>query len=191
MPSQSHLIYRLFAVFGLIVFAILISPKAVQVEPPIKSEAEAVQKPQASPVGQVLFIPKINVWVPVNYIDSTSEIEIQKSLLNGVVHVFGTPLPGEVGNAYLVGHASNYAWSKNPYDSVFAHLNVLKIGDNITVIDYSGQTNFEVFSTYLAAPDNASNISQDTKGRRLLTLQAIYTVGSEEKRFTAVAELAK
>lgn len=143
------------------------------------------------PQDQIIFIPKINIWVPIIYVESTDELAIQHGLIGGVVHYAGTGRPGEVGNAYIVGHSSNYQWVNSNYNEVFARLPQLQVGDNISVIDQSGQMNFQVISTYTVNPDNLNPLSQETGGRKLLTLQTSYPVGTAKQRFIVVAEFSK
>ena len=45
----------------------------------------------------------------------------------------GTARPGEVGNVFIFGHSSNYPWIASEYNDVFALLNSLENGDEITV----------------------------------------------------------
>src|SRR5581483_11348610 len=58
--------------------------------------------------SDVLEIPALNIAAPIVYSKETKEDKIQVELQRGVVHLAETSLPGQVGNAYIVGHSSNY-----------------------------------------------------------------------------------
>lgn len=184
---KRNLILVLVGIIFLAVLVPFVNHSSIQQETKQETKLEESSVPKTATSPQILFVPKINIWAPIVYVDSPNELDIQTALLRGVVHYSQTSIPGEQGNAYILGLASNYSWLNGSYNTVFADLSNLTIGDNITVIDYMGQTNFKVFATYIAKPDNALNIAQD-KNRRLITLQQAYPIGSSEKRFTAVAE---
>ncbi len=139
----------------------------------------------------VLMIPALNITVPVLYATAVNESEFQALLIDGVVHYPGTADAGEVGNVYIFGHSSDNAWSKGHFKTVFALLPKMQIGQNIYISNSQGEKFvYQVTETRVVAKDDLSVLSQETNGRRLLTLQTSYPVGTSLKRFVVVAELA-
>ena len=145
----------------------------------------AQQKP--NPKDQILFIPKLGIWSPIVYGQSSNEVQLQLDLLKGIVHLPGTVMPGEVGNAYLVGSSSNHSWVTSAYNQVFADLEKLEAGDNVAVIDQSGQIIFEVTTIIIVPASDSTVTNQQTNGKRLLSLQAYSP--TMEQRYVVVAEL--
>lgn len=191
---------NLFLVLGLlIIFTVFNNFQQPQNSPGLdqnetEKNAQMIPEQQTQPetrTDQALWIPKLDIWVPIIYVASNDEAQIQTALINGVVHYAGTAVPGEIGNAYVVGHSSNYSWVVSKYNAVFALLPETQIGDDIFIVDYSGQTNFRVIATSVVSPNDLSALSQATNGRRLLTLQTSYPVGEAKQRFLVIAELKR
>ena len=146
------------------------------------------ENPQAE-VFDWLDIPKLQISAPIIYVESAAEAAIQVGLSLGVVHYPDTAQPGKVGNCYIVGHSSDYSSAKGDYKQVFAGLLELEIGDEIFIAANGETFRYLVSHTKIVAPDDLSALSQETGGRRVLTLQTSYPVGSADRRFLAVAEL--
>jgi hypothetical protein len=70
----------------------------------------------------VLAIPSLGVSAPIQYIEHADDATMQDALAHGVVHYPGSSLPGQVGNMYIFGHSSDYAWAKGDFKHVFALL---------------------------------------------------------------------
>ncbi len=137
-----------------------------------------------------LAIPSLGVLAPVVYVSETGEKTFQSALLNGVVHYPGSSLPGEVGNVYIFGHSSDYAWSKGAYKSVFALLPKIKKGAEIKLTDSKGfMYTYLVTEQKVVGPNDVSVLAQDTAGKRILTLQTSYPIGTALKRYVVRAEL--
>ncbi len=137
-----------------------------------------------------LSIPALNITAPIVYINEANEKTYQAALKNGVVHFPGTAGPGEVGNDYIFGHSSDYIWSSGHYKTVFAVLPSIRIGDEIVITASDGSTfSYSVINSRVVAANDVSVLSQDTKGKKLLTLQTSYPVGTALKRWVVVGEL--
>lgn len=161
------------------------------VEYAFKGEAAVEQTPdQEKMEPNLLAIPSLEVTVPVLYAEVVNEDKFQELLTSGVVHYPGTANIGEVGNAYIFGHSSDNAWSKGKYKTAFALLPKMQAGDEIFISDKEGtKYTYKVLKARIVAKDDFSVLSQDTSGRKLLTLQTSYPVGTSLKRFVVVAEL--
>ncbi len=139
-----------------------------------------------------LHIPSLNINAPIIFGIEKNEATFQKALANGVVHYPGTALPGQIGNAYIFGHSSDYAWSVGDYKTIFALLPRIEIGARIEVTDFVGRSLiFTVTETKVIKKDDLSVLSQNTSGKKILTLQTSYPVGTALQRFIVIAELAE
>lgn len=77
-----------------------------------------------------IIIPKINVEIPVDYSQtSTNDAAIESALDNGVVHYPTTVKPGELGNSAFFGHSSNNIFNKGKYKFAFLLLSKLQKDD--------------------------------------------------------------
>jgi len=76
-------------------------------------------------------IPKIEVDVPLIFVDSSEEKKIVAGLDLGVVHFPSSVLPGQVGQTIILGHSAPAHWPKVKYYHVFVRLNELVEGDEI------------------------------------------------------------
>lgn len=72
--------------------------------------------------------------------------------------------PNEIGNFCIVGH--NYRNNK-----FFSKVPTLEIGDTIDITDTKGRTLiYEVYDKYVVSPDDVECTSQDTNGKKEITL---------------------
>ena len=105
---------------------------------------------------------------------SDTESAVQLKLRLGPVHMAFSPLPGEIGNSYIVGHSSNYPWIKSNYNKVFAPLEkVSSVGDEFVIYDKDGrELKFKVFEVkQIAEEDIKSAYENFGEERRIVTLQ--------------------
>jgi LPXTG-site transpeptidase (sortase) family protein len=127
-----------------------------------------------------LFIPKIGVEAPIVYAKSRNQEEINKLLLEGVVHYFGTAEPGERGNVFITGHSSFYWWSEGKYNTVFSILDKLVVGDVINV-NYGGKKyTYKVFDIKVVSPSDITVLNQSNES--ILSLMTCTPVGTNYRR---------
>lgn len=138
-----------------------------------------------------LRIDKLALKAPVVFSDSAAEAQIQNHLQSGVVHIPGSAMPGQTGNCYIVGHSSDYLTSRGDYKNVFARLPELTTGDVIMIQSGHQEFLYQVLETKVVAAHNLSVLSQETGGKKLLSLQTSYPVGTAQKRFIVVASLVE
>lgn len=137
-----------------------------------------------------LAIPSLGVVAPIQYGTKRSEDAFQELLREGVVHYPGTAMPGAVGNMFIFGHSSDYAWSKGNYKTVLALLPKLEKGSEIKVVDADGYIYTYIAKEFhVVAPTEVQWLSQDTGGKKLLTVQTSYPIGTALKRYLVIAEL--
>jgi hypothetical protein len=120
-----------------------------------------------------ISIPDIGVSAPINFANSFDSQSADWNCLKtyrqcpmryllrfGILHIFGTPQPGEVGNSILVGHSSCYAVEKTEYCKVLQKLNYMNNGSKINITYSNGrQQTFEVFDSYRVYLANAKKIA--------------------------------
>lgn len=138
----------------------------------------------------MLFLERLGIKVPIQYVTEKSENVFQKALIDGVVHYPGTANPGRIGNVYIFGHSSDYIWSKGKYKTIFALLPKVQKDDQIVITDAQGtQFTYRVFETKIVKPTDGSVLNQGDGRQKLLTLQTSYPLGTALKRFIVRASL--
>jgi len=131
--------------------------------------------------GSWLIIPKINVDAPIIWTGTTDEKTMLADLDNGVVHYANTAMPGDTGNVVLTGHSSNYWWSSGKYNTVFALLDQLTLGDRATVLKDGKKYVYEVSGSEVVEPSRVSVLAPTPEPT--LTLITCVPVGTNLNRF--------
>jgi len=166
------------------------TPSGEQTPTPTASGKSAPLSPIKFDPAGTLIIQSLGIKVPVMNVYEASERQFQAALIEGVVHYPGTAAAGQVGNDYIFGHSSDYIWSKGKYKTVFATLPKIQIGAEVILFDLAGNKyTYKVFETKIVMPSDTSVLQQDTGGRKILTVQTSYPVGTALKRFVAICEL--
>lgn len=108
-------------------------------------------------------IPKIKVDYPILSGETKSEQETEALLKMSPLKFHG-PEINEIGNYCIVGH--NYRNSK-----FFSKVPTLQNGDIIRITDMSGKVvEYSVYSKYNVVPTDVSCTSQETNGKKEITL---------------------
>lgn len=112
-----------------------------------------------------------NLQDPIDQNPTSSPI--QTKLKEGIVHIAFQPLPGELGNSYIVGHSSNFSFIKSSYNSIFKPLEKKsKPGEFFTIWDQQGrELLFKVFETKEILEDDVSEAYKNYPDCRVVTLQ--------------------
>ncbi len=141
----------LFGFFNEVFIAPFIQPSRANASTPIIINTNAIA-PTPNPE---VIIPKINVQIPVNYTESsTNESVIEGDLQDGVVHYPTTVLPGQVGNTAYFGHSSNNIFNSGKYKFAFVLLHTLVNGDTF-YLDYNNKVFvYKVISKSIVDPSN-------------------------------------
>lgn len=122
-----------------------------------KEGVNVPEKYRGYEVDAYLEIQKLKLKTEVlkNYTKQGMEICVSK---------FWGPNPNEVGNYCIAGH--NYITSK-----MFASLSNLKVGDFISLSDNeNGKYTYIIYDIYRVKPENIEPLSQETNGKREITL---------------------
>lgn len=147
------LLIFLFGFFNEVIIAPFIQPSRTSAATPLIVSTDSVP-PTDNPE---VIIPKINVEIPVNYNEtSTNENQIENDLESGVVHYPTTTLPGQVGNTAFFGHSSNNIFNKGKYKFAFVLLHTLVPGDTFYLTYNSKVYVYKVITRTIVDPSNVS-----------------------------------
>jgi len=159
----------LFSFFNEVIIAPFIQPsRNVSSTPLILSDSNVAlsQSPE-------IIIPKINVEIPVDYSQtSTDEDVIENALESGVVHYPTTVLPGQLGNAAFFGHSSNNIFNPGKYKFAFVLLHTLVPGDTFYLVYNNINYVYQVYQTKIVPPSDVSvldNVSGKSATATLIT----------------------
>ncbi len=139
----------LFGFFNEVFIAPFIQPSRTEAATPI-----IVSNTNVAPTSRPeVIIPKINVEIPVDYSQtSTNEAVIENALENGVVHYPNTAVPGQKGNAAFFGHSSNNIFNQGKYKFAFVLLHNLVKGDTFYLTYKSKVYVYKVISRKIVDP---------------------------------------
>lgn len=122
-------------------------------------------------------------------VDVSSPDSYKDLLTKGLGQVKDTAYPGEWGTVFIIGHSAlPLFFSPNNYETIFANLNSLNLGDEIVAV-FAGKTyRYKVESKKIIDPwKKPDNIS--TGAGRLITLMTCYPPGFTFKRLLVVGRL--
>lgn len=141
----------LFGFFNEVFLAPFIQPSRASASTPLIVSSDSIA-PSSTPE---VIIPKINVQIPVDYNETSSnEAAIENDLEHGIVHYPTTVLPGQNGNAAFFGHSSNNIFNKGKYKFAFVLLHTLENGDTF-YLTYNGKVYvYKVISKTVVDPSN-------------------------------------
>ncbi len=135
-----------------------------------------------------LRIPSLGIEAPLVESATRTQAAYKAALQRGVAHFPGTPEAGGVGNAYYFGHSSDLPWAKGDYKTVFALLPQIELGAKIYVTDRDGNAYaYAVDGTRVVMPSDLSVLADPGNGKRMLTLQTSYPLGTALRRFIVTA----
>lgn len=119
---------------------------------------EIITKYKEYDVAAKLEIPAINLETYI--LETCTENSLNKS----VAKFWGAD-PNEIGNLCIAGH--NAPRNTN----MFYNLKKLKIGNILTISDNTiGKVEYEIYNIYNVFPEDVSPLSQETNGKREVTL---------------------
>ncbi len=147
----------------------------------------ATQTSTAVPAAPLISIPKINVSAPISFPTTTADApNYDPELENGVVHLPGTALPGQIGNTVIFGHSSNDWWEPGNYKFVFVLLDKLQAGDTFSLNYNSKQYIYQVTGTEIVDPTAYSIVNPTADAEA--TIFTCTPPGTSWKRFVVHAK---
>ena len=134
-----------------------------------------------------ILIPKLVINAPIQYLDTLDDETMKNKLKEGVVHYPNTAMPGQKGNVFIFGHSSYYWWDWSEYNSIFANLEKISLGDEILLKSQGKILIYRVVNTKVVESNDLSVLEQ--KSDYKLTLMTCTPLGTDLKRFIVEAEL--
>jgi LPXTG-site transpeptidase (sortase) family protein len=144
---------------------------------PIPSATPEPTQEQPSLPDNTVAYDALSISAPTHWDVAFNEDVIMAKLQDGLIHLEGTPHPGQQGISILFGHSSYYPWAKGSYKTIFAPLTQAKVGQAFHV-QYKGTLyTYTVTKTYEIKADNLEilNSSTNDRGMRLITCTPIGT----------------
>lgn len=134
-----------------------------------------------------IIIPKINLEIPMVYVDTIDDKAIQAGLENGAVHYATSPTPGQNGNVVVVGHSSSNIFNNGKFKFAFVLLNRLQVGDTF-MMNYNGKRyTYKIFERKIVKPNDVSVLGP-TGRTATATLITCDPPGSNVNRLIMVAD---
>lgn len=151
-----------------------------------------------TPYENRIVIPRIAKNIPL--VDVTMDLHpdyevmhetFMEELKKWVVRYPWTARPGEVGNVFVFGHSSNYPWVKSEYNEVFALLDQLQDGDEITIYYYQKKYTYKVVDRSIVKPGDVSALNERDPNKKELSLMTCWPIGTTLERLIIFAELVE
>ena len=179
------LIIFMFSFFNQLIITPFIRPSSVSADTPIILNGGGVA-PTTTPE---VIIPKINVEIPVDYSEtSTNEAAIENDLEDGVVHYPTTVLPGQNGNAAFFGHSSNNIFNPGKYKFAFVLLHSLVNGDTFYLTYNDKVYVYKVISKSVVPPSDVSVLNSVPGQTATATLITCDPPGTSINRLIVVGQ---
>jgi len=175
----------LFTFFNEVFITPFIQPNSKASATPVIVDSSTVQ---AGSTPEVI-IPKINVEIPTDYSQTTTdENQIENALENGVVHYPTTVMPGQVGNAAFFGHSSNNIFNPGKYKFAFVLLHELVPGDTFYLTNNGTVYAYKVISRTVVDPSDVSVLNSVPGQTATATLITCDPPGTSLKRLIVVGQ---
>ena len=134
-----------------------------------------------------IFIENIEAKAPITFDVENNEKSVSENLKKGVIQIAKTSKPGQEGNVFITGHSSNYPWVKSDYNSIFALLPEVVVGDLIQVKYENGTYIYRVTKVFTVDPTEMS-VLESKANTHLLTLMTCTPIGTNLKRLIVQSE---
>ena len=175
----------LFSFFNELLIAPFIQPSRKATETPVIVDI-------ASTVisgGSKILIPKINVEIPIDYSQTTTdEKSIELALDKGIVHYPTTVKPGQAGNGAYFGHSSNNIFNPGKYKFAFVLLNKLEPGDVFYISNDGVNYAYKVFNKRVVQPAEVGVLGPVADKAATATLITCDPPGTSINRLVVVGE---
>jgi LPXTG-site transpeptidase (sortase) family protein len=153
---------------------------------------------EVAPYENRIVIPRLGKNIPLIDVDhdATSSYDdmhevFMEELQKGVVRYPGTAHPGEVGNAFIFGHSSNYPWIKSEYNDVFALVDTLQNGDDIIVYYHQKKYLYRVTDRVTVKPGDTAALKARDQTKKEISLMTCWPVGTTLERYIVFGELVE
>ena len=175
----------LFGFFNEVIISPFIQPSRKASATPVIVDPNSVA---VSGTPEVI-IPKINVEIPVDYSQTTTdENAIEGALNSGIVHYPTTSVPGQKGNAAFFGHSSNNIFNPGKYKFAFVLLHDLVPGDTFYLTKDGKPYIYKVFSRTVVDPSEIGVLNPVEGHTATATLITCDPPGTSLKRLVVVGD---
>ncbi|MDD5475973.1 MAG: sortase [Syntrophales bacterium] len=137
--------------------------------------------------GKILEVPALNLYVPIVFATSVAEKDLKDDLDRGVVLFPGTSIPGEGGQAVILGHSAPEGWPNIKHDWVFSDLEDLKEGDEVIVHWDKRKMTYRVSETIFI--DRGAMLPEEKEGEDSLIMISCWPPGKNIRRIAVVSFL--
>lgn len=137
--------------------------------------------------GVSLRIAKLGLEAPVQSdVPVDALTSYTPALEQGVALAVGSAeLGAKTGNSFIFGHSSRLSLTPSPYDTIFAGLPRLEVGDSIDLNQGSSISHFQVILSTSIASDETQYLLPTTDRR--LTLLTCWPLGTNFRRWVVQA----
>jgi len=150
---------------------------------------KVVIEPKIEETNWQIDIPKIGITAPILInIDGNDEVSYQRALEQGVAHLKGTSIPGNIGTIFIFGHSSNSIFSPGDYKYIFAKLEDIQINDEIIIESNIKRYVYQVYEKKIINPTDVQVTQTVKEGRETLTLMTCTPVGTSLQRLIIIAD---
>jgi len=136
---------------------------------------------------QVIFIPKINVLLPIVQPQNNNLNILRANLDQGAVFYPGSALFGQPGQSILLGHSAPDNWPDIKYDNAFSRLDELTPQDIVTIYYQDKVYIYQVTRSEII--DKGGNLSGVPPAGNSLVLITCWPPGKDQKRIAVEATL--
>lgn len=161
----------------------------------LRNSGDMTYNVEIAPYDNRVIIPKLGKNIPLVNVDnhkvgnpkdwnSIFETELEK----GIIKYPGSANPGDIGNSFIFGHSSNFPWIKGDYNDVFALLDKLEYGDEITVYFKQKKYVYVIREKHIIKPGYV-NAMKGKEESKQLTLMTCWPVGTTLNRLIVMGEL--
>lgn len=151
-----------------------------------------------APQDNRIIIPKLGKNIPLVDVNHDTGTPVEKmhdvfmeELKKGIVRYPGTAEPGQLGNAFIFGHSSNYPWIKSDYNAIFATLDTLKNGDEIIVYYNQKKFIYKVTDRAVVKPGDTKVLNARDPNKKEISLMTCWPIGTTLERLIIFGELVE
>lgn len=161
----------------------------------VKNAGELAYNVEITPYDNRIIIPKLGKNIPLVNVDNHKVGSpkdwnkiFEKELEKGIIKYPGSANPGEAGNAFVFGHSSNFPWIKGDYNDVFALLDKLEYGDEVTVFFKQKKYVYVIREKHIIKPGYV-NAMKGKEEAKQMTLMTCWPIGTTLNRLIVMGDL--
>lgn len=168
--------------------ALILNPSPSPISEAAPTPKVENDEPQSNIAENTLTYDLLGISAPIIWNINYDNSNLDKQLLDGIVHLASSAKPDQKGIVIISGHSSNYFWQAGSYNSVFAKLPKAKANDIINIRYNKHTYTYTVRKVYETKPDNVALLKSASENQsiRLITCTP---VGTSLRRLIVDADL--